>query len=175
MLSRSATSAHQDERADFMELFRHEIFTRYCGDYCFAQDNLSRSRQGTLRRLHYPRERPQGKLIQVMAGTIFDVAVDLRAESLTHGQWIGLSLSAEEGTSLWIPPVLPMASMCRANGSMCCTDAPAIIPQPWKPPFHGRIRCWLLSGLSWKMCHCFCQTEIVRLLSGSHLIFRAPL
>lgn len=95
---------HPDERGDFMELFRHDLFTRRCGDFYFVQDNLSRSRQGTLRGLHYQRQRPQGKLIQVLAGTIFDVAVDVRAGSPTLGQWVGVSLSAEEGTSLWIPP-----------------------------------------------------------------------
>ncbi|MNH52344.1 dTDP-4-dehydrorhamnose 3,5-epimerase [compost metagenome] len=87
-----------------MELFRHDLFTRRCGDFRFVQDNLSRSRQGTLRGLHYQRERPQGKLIQVMAGTIFDVAVDVREGSPTYGQWVGVTLSAEEGEGLWIPP-----------------------------------------------------------------------
>ena len=62
---------HHDERGDFMELFRHEIFTRRCGDFCFVQDNLSRSRQGTLRGLHYQREKPQGKLIQPTFRTRF--------------------------------------------------------------------------------------------------------
>ena len=95
---------YPDERGDFMELFRHDLFTRRCGDFYFVQDNLSRSRQGALRGLHYQRQRPQGKLIQVLAGTIFDVAVDVRAGSPTLGQWVGVSLSAEEGTSLWIPP-----------------------------------------------------------------------
>lgn len=95
---------HHDERGDFMELFRHELFTWRCGDFCFVQDNLSRSRQGTLRGLHYQIERPQGKLVQVISGTIFDVAVDLRLSSPTHGQWVGLHLDADSPMSLWIPP-----------------------------------------------------------------------
>ncbi|OZG43605.1 dTDP-4-dehydrorhamnose 3,5-epimerase [Aeromonas sp. A35_P] len=95
---------HYDERGDFMELFRHDLFTRRCGDFGFVQDNLSRSRQGTLRGLHYQRQKPQGKLVQVIAGTIFDVAVDLREKSTTYGKWVGARLSAAEGASLWIPP-----------------------------------------------------------------------
>ncbi|WP_395949805.1 dTDP-4-dehydrorhamnose 3,5-epimerase [Aeromonas mytilicola subsp. aquatica] len=94
---------HEDERGCFMELFRHQDFTQQCGDLCFVQDNLSRSRQGTLRGLHYQRERPQGKLVQVITGTIFDVAVDVRVGSPTQGQWVGTQLSAEDG-GLWIPP-----------------------------------------------------------------------
>ena len=95
---------YPDERGDFMELFRHDLFTRRCGDFCFVQDNLSRSRQGTLRGLHYQIERPQGKLVQVISGTIFDVAVDLRRNSPTYGQWVGLHLDADSPMSLWIPP-----------------------------------------------------------------------
>ncbi len=87
-----------------MELFRHETFTQRCGDFCFVQDNLSRSRQGTLRGLHYQRRKSQGKLVQVVTGTIFDVAVDLRETSTTYGQWVGTKLSATEDSSLWVPP-----------------------------------------------------------------------
>ena len=95
---------HEDDRGGFMELFRHQALMQRCGDVCFVQDNLSRSRQGVLRGLHFQRDRPQGKLVQVITGTIFDVAVDIRAGSPTCGQWVGLQLSAEEATSLWIPP-----------------------------------------------------------------------
>lgn len=95
---------YQDERGDFMELFRHDLFTRRCGEFCFVQDNLSRSRQGTLRGLHYQIERPQGKLVQVISGAIFDVAVDLRRSSPTYGQWVGQHLDADFPMSLWIPP-----------------------------------------------------------------------
>lgn len=93
-----------DERGDFMELFRKRDFKRHCGDYHFVQDNLSRSRQGTLRGLHYQVERPQGKLVQVISGTIFDVAVDLRQGSASYGQWVGQHLDADVPMSLWIPP-----------------------------------------------------------------------
>ena len=102
---------HHDERGSFMELFRQQDFVAHCcrnrgdcGDVNFVQDNLSCSRQGTLRGLHYQIERPQGKLVQVISGTIFDVAVDLRRTSPTYGQWVGLHLDADSPMSLWIPP-----------------------------------------------------------------------
>ncbi|WP_270836035.1 dTDP-4-dehydrorhamnose 3,5-epimerase [Aeromonas sp. QDB30] len=103
---------YADERGSFMELFRQQEFAAYfsghgvdgCNDICFVQDNLSRSRQGTLRGLHYQVERPQGKLVQVISGTIFDVAVDLRRGSSSYGQWVGQYLDADEPLSLWIPP-----------------------------------------------------------------------
>lgn len=164
---------HPDERGDFMELFRHDLFTRRCGDFCFVQDNLSRSRQGTLRGLHYQRQRPQGKLIQVLAGTIFDVAVDVRAGSPTLGQWVGGRSRPRREPPSGSRQVLPTAFMFRANGPRCSTNAPIITLPSWKPPFTGRIRHWLLSGPSWTMCHYACQRKTVTPLSGNHLIFRA--
>ena len=70
----------------------------------FVQDNHSRSRQGILRGLHYQTEQPQGKLVRVAAGEVFDVAVDLRNDSPTCGQWFGCMLSAENKAQLWVPP-----------------------------------------------------------------------
>lgn len=95
---------HKDERGELVELFRHNEFVNHCGHFTFAQDNLSRSRQGTLRGLHYQVERSQGKLVQVISGTIFDVAVDLRKASATYGQWVGQQLCSNAPMSLWIPP-----------------------------------------------------------------------
>ena len=96
---------YADERGSFMELFRQQEFAAYFSGYgvdgrsdiCFVQDNLSRSCRGVLRGLHYQVERPQGKLVQVISGTIFDVAVDVRVGSPTQGQWVGVQLSAEDG------------------------------------------------------------------------------
>ena len=70
----------------------------------FVQDNHSRSRQGILRGLHYQTEQPQGKLVRVAAGEVFDVAVDLRNDSPTCGQWFGCMLNAENKAQLWVPP-----------------------------------------------------------------------
>lgn len=97
-------TTYNDERGELMELFRQSEFVNHCGDFTFVQDNLSRSCRGTLRGLHYQVERPQGKLVQVISGTIFDVAVDLRPGSASHGQWVGQHLDADEPMSLWIPP-----------------------------------------------------------------------
>lgn len=93
-----------DHRGQFRECFRQEEFEHYCGRYFFVQDNLSRSVGGALRGLHYQRTCPQGKLVQVITGCIFDVAVDIRPASLTYGHWVGHILDAERGELMWIPP-----------------------------------------------------------------------
>ena len=93
-----------DERGFFMETFRQSEFEAYCGNYQFVQDNHSKSKQGILRGLHYQLEKPQGKLVRVTQGEVFDVAVDLRESSTTFGQWVGVYLSAENKQMLWVPP-----------------------------------------------------------------------
>lgn len=95
---------HIDERGNLVELFRQQEFAAHCGDINFVQDNMSHSCQGTLRGLHYQTERKQGKLVQVIVGSIFDVAVDLRLGSSTYGQWVGQLLDAGTPSSLWLPP-----------------------------------------------------------------------
>lgn len=93
-----------DERGFFMETFRQSEFEAHCGNYQFVQDNHSKSKQGILRGLHYQLEKPQGKLVRVTQGEVFDVAVDLRESSPTFGQWVGVYLSAENKQMLWVPP-----------------------------------------------------------------------
>lgn len=93
-----------DERGFFMESFRQSSFVKHCGDYEFVQDNHSLSVQGTLRGLHYQHQQPQGKLVRVTHGEVFDVAVDLRKNSPTFGQWVGALLSANNKQMLWVPP-----------------------------------------------------------------------
>lgn len=93
-----------DHRGDFHECFRQKEFEHHCGHYLFVQDNLSHSVGGTLRGLHYQCSRPQGKLVQVITGRIFDVAVDIRPASSTYGNWVGHILDAERGELMWIPP-----------------------------------------------------------------------
>jgi len=90
----------RDERGFFLECFRESWF----GDYSFVQDNHSKSIKGTLRGLHYQLNSAQGKLVRVIAGEIFDVAVDLRKSSPTFGRWVGRTLNAETMKMLWIPP-----------------------------------------------------------------------
>jgi len=93
-----------DERGFFMETFQSAQFTEVGLPTCFVQDNHSGSRQGILRGLHYQIEQTQGKLVRVVAGEVFDVAVDLRRSSPTFGRWVGLFLSAQKKSQLWIPP-----------------------------------------------------------------------
>lgn len=94
-----------DSRGFFFESFNRRIFSEATGaEACFVQDNHSRSAKGVLRGLHYQIRQPQGKLVRVVKGAVFDVAVDLRKSSPTFGQWVGVELSEENQRQLWIPP-----------------------------------------------------------------------
>lgn len=93
-----------DDRGFFMETRHQEKFITAGINYNFVQDNASRSAQGVLRGLHYQIQHPQGKLVRVIAGKVFDVAVDMRKTSPTFGQWVGEILSAENRAMLWVPP-----------------------------------------------------------------------
>ncbi len=93
-----------DERGFFMETWRAADFKQQVAEVDFVQDNHSKSGQGVLRGLHYQIPRPQGKLVRVIAGEIFDVAVDIRRSSPDFGRWTGTRLSAENKRMLWVPP-----------------------------------------------------------------------
>lgn len=93
-----------DERGFFMETFRQSEFEEHCGAYTFVQDNHSKSKQGILRGLHYQLKQPQGKLVRVTKGEVYDVAVDMRQSSPTFGKWVGVFLSEENKQMLWVPP-----------------------------------------------------------------------
>jgi dTDP-4-dehydrorhamnose 3,5-epimerase len=94
-----------DERGFFLESFNERGFRDIVGgDVRFVQDNHSRSRYGVLRGLHYQIRQPQGKLVRVASGRVFDVAVDLHKSSPTFGRWVSTELSAENHRQLWIPP-----------------------------------------------------------------------
>ena len=93
-----------DERGFFYESFNAAAFEAATGvKRSFVQDNHSKSQRGVLRGLHYQIQQPQGKLVRVVAGEVFDVAVDLRRSSTTFGRWVGTRLSAENQRQLWIP------------------------------------------------------------------------
>jgi dTDP-4-dehydrorhamnose 3,5-epimerase len=92
-----------DERGFFMETYRAKLFEETGLPTEFVQDNHSSSRRGTLRGLHYQIRQPQGKLVRVIAGEVFDVAVDLRRQSQTFGRWVGETLSADNRRQIWIP------------------------------------------------------------------------
>ena len=93
-----------DHRGFFMETYRDSWFRKEVADLNFVQDNHSKSAQGVLRGLHYQIKQPQGKLVRVTAGEVFDVAVDMRSNSPTFGQWVGDYLTAENNHQLWVPP-----------------------------------------------------------------------
>ena len=115
----------EDERGFFMETWHSRQFAENGIDANFVQDNASRSAKGTLRGIHYQIEQAQGKLIRVVDGEIFDVAVDLRKSSSTYGKWVGELLSAENKRQLWIPPgfghgFLVLSDVAEVNYK--CTD-----------------------------------------------------
>jgi dTDP-4-dehydrorhamnose 3,5-epimerase len=93
-----------DARGYFLETYRQDCFAEAGIDQAFVQDNESFSGHGILRGLHYQWPKPQGKLLRVLRGTIYDVAVDIRHGSETFGQWVGVELSAENKHQLWVPP-----------------------------------------------------------------------
>ena len=93
-----------DERGLFMESYHARKYAEQGLDATFVQDNHSRSGKGVLRGLHYQLEQPQGKLVRVMAGAVFDVAVDIRKGSPTFGQWVGFELTGSNHLQLYVPP-----------------------------------------------------------------------
>ena len=96
--------AFGDERGFFMETWNERAFREAGIEATFVQDNHSRSVRNTLRGLHYQIKQPQGKLVRVTRGEVFDVAVDLRPESPTFGKWVGEYLSENNNRMLWVPP-----------------------------------------------------------------------
>ena len=96
-----------DERGFFMETYNKQAWLDLgLPDIDFVQDNHSKSSKGVLRGLHYQNPMPQGKLVRVISGAVYDVAVDIRKESPTFGEWFGHELSADNKKQLWIPPGL---------------------------------------------------------------------
>ena len=95
---------HGDDRGFFMETYQAQRFGAAGLPFIYVQDNQSGSQHGSLRGLHYQVRQAQGKVIRVVSGKIYDVAVDLRRWSSTFGQWVGLELSAENKMQVWIPP-----------------------------------------------------------------------
>ena len=94
-----------DTRGFFYESYNEKTFAEATGlEVDFVQDNHSKSARGVLRGLHYQIEQPQGKLVRVVRGSVFDVAVDLRRDSATFGQWVGVELNDQTHHQLWVPP-----------------------------------------------------------------------
>ncbi|REJ93752.1 MAG: dTDP-4-dehydrorhamnose 3,5-epimerase [Planctomycetota bacterium] len=126
-----------DDRGFFLETYHAGKFAQAGVDAAFVQDNHSHSRKGVLRGLHYQIEQPQGKLIRVVAGEIYDVAVDLRRSSDAFGRWTGVVLSAENRRMLYVPPGCAhgfYVTSDRADVNYKCTDLYA--------PQHERTLRW---------------------------------
>ncbi len=126
-----------DERGFFMETFRQSWFEEHDIKANFVQDNHSSSARGVLRGLHYQIKNPQGKLVRVTAGEVFDVAVDLRKSSPTFGQSVGVYLSAENKNIFWVPPGFAHGFLVlseRAEFNYKCTE--------YYAPEHDRSLLW---------------------------------
>jgi dTDP-4-dehydrorhamnose 3,5-epimerase len=126
-----------DERGFFQELFHQGRFAEAGLDVDFVQDNLSRSKAGVVRGLHYQIEQPQGKLVRALRGEIFDVAVDLRRSSPTFGQWEGFRLSEQNQLAVYIPPGF-------AHGFCVLSDAADVLYKctALYAPQHERTLLW---------------------------------
>ena len=92
-----------DQRGFFMETYNKEEFKKHGINVDFVQDNHSKSKKGVLRGLHFQKKCPQGKLVRVIKGGVYDVAIDLRKSSKTFGKWFGVELSAENKKMFWVP------------------------------------------------------------------------
>lgn len=126
-----------DERGFFFESFNQRVFCTLTGreHVAFVQDNHSRSAKNTLRGLHYQIRQPQGKLVRVVSGEVFDVAVDIRRSSPSFRQWVGVQLSADNKKQLWIPEGF-------AHGFLALTEIAEVLYKTtdyWGPEYERSI------------------------------------
>lgn len=126
-----------DERGYFLETWRESLFAEAGIADTFVQDNQSSSGRGVLRGLHYQIRQPQGKLVRVISGRVFDVAVDLRRSSATFGRWTGAELSAENHRQMWVPPGC-------AHGFYVLSDTAEFVYKctDYYAPEHERVIRW---------------------------------
>jgi dTDP-4-dehydrorhamnose 3,5-epimerase len=146
-----------DERGFFLESWNARDFCNAAGsDIRFVQDNHSRSRRGVLRGLHYQIKQPQGKLVRVVSGRVFDVAVDLRKSSPTFGRWTGAELGGDNHRQLWIPAGF-------AHGFLVLSDSADFLYKTteYYAPEHERSVAWNdpVVGIDW-------PTEVTPVLSA---------
>ncbi len=139
----------EDARGFFFESYNEKVFYKLLGKtVAFVQDNHSRSGQHVLRGLHYQIKQAQGKLVRVIAGEVFDVAVDLRRRSATFGQWHGCRLSAENKKQVWIPPGF-------AHGFLVLSGQADVLYKATEfyAPQHERTICWddIDIGIEWPL------------------------
>ena len=113
-------AVHGDERGYFMETYNQRDMHEAGLDMVFVQDNQSMSRKGVLRGLHFQKQFPQGKLVRVISGAVFDVAVDLRKNSATFGKWYGVELTAENKKQFYIPEGFAHGFLVRSETAEFC-------------------------------------------------------
>jgi len=138
-----------DARGFFFESFNQRVFSQATGlALQFVQDNHSRSTKGVLRGLHYQINQPQGKLVRVVRGSVFDVAVDVRKSSSTFGKWVGVELSEENHRQMWVPPGL-------AHGFVVTSESADFLYKTtdYYAPEHERCIAWNdpAIGIQWPM------------------------
>lgn len=137
-----------DARGSFMETWGDRLFAELAIPARFVQDNQSRSGRNVLRGLHYQIRQPQGKLVRVVAGAIFDVAVDLRRSSKSFGRWVGMRLDAESHRIAWIPPGF-------AHGFTVLGDEALVLYKAtdYYAPEHDRTLLWNdpALGIAWPL------------------------
>ncbi len=127
-----------DDRGFFYESFNARLFSQITGVSAnFVQDNHSRSAKNVLRGLHYQIRQPQGKLVRVTAGSIFDVVVDIRTSSPFFGRWVGVELSAENRRQLWVPPGFAHGFVVTSDSAECLYKT----TDYWSPD-HERSILW---------------------------------
>lgn len=136
-----------DDRGFFFESFNQRNFTQMIGAApAFVQDNHSKSVKGVLRGLHYQIKQPQGKLVRAVSGEIFDVAVDIRKNSATFGQWVGERLSAENKKQMWVPVGF-------AHGFLVISETAEVLYKAtdYYAPEHERCIAWNdeTLGIAW--------------------------
>lgn len=154
-----------DDRGFFFESFRQDRFEQAVGRKVdFVQDNHSKSAHNVLRGLHYQLRQTQGKLVRVVAGSVFDVAVDLRRSSPTFGQWVGEVLSAENKVQLWVPEGF-------AHGFIVLSESAEFVYKTtdYYAPEHERCLAWddPVIGIDWPVS----QAPLVSAKDGSGLPF----
>ena len=126
----------EDERGHFFESYNKKTLKDLGIDYEFVQDNHSRSKKGVLRGLHYQIQQPQGKLVRVIEGEVFDVAVDIRKSSPTFGKWVGFNLSAANKRIAWIPPGFAHGFLTLSGVAECLYKT----TDYWAPEYERCIR-----------------------------------
>ena len=135
-------------RGFFFESFNHRVWLEKTGiDRDFVQDNHSRSIKGVLRGIHYQIHQAQGKLVRVVAGEVFDVAVDLRRSSSTFGKWVGVHMSAENKKQLWVPEGSAMPLSCFPNQPSSSTGPQSIMLRNTNAASSGTTLTSALCGL----------------------------